>query len=533
MPCPPRWRASWKSVLTHTHTYSGRADHGGTVQPPESYRRLARWTAARGIEALGMGSPYTPGSASTYQRYDGKERDTYYAPHFDRKRVRQLDEINGMLEDVARHATHGTLFYLDNETPKGRYGHMWWVGYHPDYPAWHDYDQDFDRWMVHQSIPSDDSDEPMGYHRRPYAQIVAIQRHHGALGFWAHPTSWWRDGEGRFITNIASEMPAHLIAEGFVDGMVVMGYQPYRPAYLALWHKLLDAGYRVPAVAEMDVGLSSEATWRRERVLLNYGWLGERGERSPLTVDDLTTAFRDGRLFASSGPLLDLQVDGQVMGQAVETAAGQNHAVELTAYPADPAQRLGRIELRGRGGELLWSCDDFAGGTLRLALNGTAERSYITARVFGAGEADGEADFRQVAQVAISNPVYLHPRGQTFEVGLNTQVHVAVGADSPFAGGTVRFEDAAGGLLEQGTLKQEGATATMPAHGRVTCVAGDGQSRTDYLINANARLQDEQRYLYRGRFLRDFPDCASGDVPPEAWRLDAFRTAMERVTLNV
>ena len=107
-----------------------------------------------------------------------------------------------------------THFFLDNETPKARYGHMWWIGWHYDLPPWHDYDQPFDRWMCEQSDPNDDSDEPVPYQRRPYLQILAIQHAHGALGFWAHPTSWWRGDKGRFITNLATEMPAHAIAHG-------------------------------------------------------------------------------------------------------------------------------------------------------------------------------------------------------------------------------------------------------------------------------------------------------------------------------
>ncbi len=530
-----RWRAAWKRVLTHTHTFSGREDHGGAVPPPTAYARLARWAAERGVDAVGMGSPYTPEAAAAQQRYDGPQRDRYYEAGFDRQAVRQsqLEQVRQMLERVAACAENGTLFYLDNETPKGRFGHMWWVGYHADEPPWHDYDQDFDRWMLHRSVPGDDSAEPMPYTRRPYTQIVAIQRGAGALGYWAHPTSWWRDGQGRFITNIASELPAHLIAEGFADGMVVMGYQAYRPAYLALWHKLLDAGFRLPGVAEMDVGLSCESTWQRrgQRVLLNQLWLGE-GTGRP-AVDELTRAFASGRLVASSGPVLDLTVDGHAMGQVAPSGGDVTHQVELTACAADGDQRLGRVELRGPGEELLWAGEDLPGGRLRLALPGMRQRGYVTARAFGAVQGKAEGGRHGPAQVAISNPVYFHPPGEGFEKPMPTRVRVAAGDDSPFAGATVRFETAGGELLEKGRLTRDGAEVTMPAHGRVTCVDQDGRSRTLYLITANERLMEVQRYLYRGRFLRDFPNSASGVVPPEAWRLEDYRRAMERVTLRV
>ncbi|MEX0746007.1 MAG: hypothetical protein WD118_10445 [Phycisphaeraceae bacterium] len=525
------WRG-WRKVLTHTHTYSGRADHGGVVRPPESYRQLAAWAHQQGIDALGMGSPYTPGSARTQGRYDGDERDRYYNGEVDPRQVHQLDEVRQMLRDVQAVSANGTRFYLDNETPKGRFGHLWWVGYHPDMPAWHDYDQDFDRWMVHQSQAGDDGDEPMPYARRPYAQIVAIQRQHGALGFWAHPTSWWRGGQGQFITNIASEMPAHLVAEGFVDGMVVMGYHAYRPQYLALWHKLLDAGYRVPGVAEMDVGLSDPGTWSRQRAWLNHVYTGE-GPDAGRDVADLTAGFGSGRLVCSSGPMIDLHVDGQPMGSAVQTDASGWHEATIRVAPDEGMDRVARVELVGRGGEVLWSASDVPAGVQTVRVPGLAERGYLLVRVFGDVTPDVADSFRKLRSFAVSNPVYLHPRGQSFEAATTTQVRVQLSSDSPYHGGRVQFESATGEVLEAGSLSAEGAAVRMPAIGRVTLATPQGETRTDYLINANERLMAVQRYLYRGRFLRDLPDCHPGEVPPEAWRLDAYRDAMREMDLVV
>jgi hypothetical protein len=72
----------------------------------------------------------------------------------------------------------------------------------------------------------------------------------------------------------------------------------------------------------------------------------------------------------------------------------------------------------------------------------------------------------------------------------------------------------------------------MPANGRLTTVDLQGHSQTHYLVNANAKLIDVQRYLYRGRFLADFPSLSPGEVPPQAWRLDRYVDAMREMTLN-
>jgi len=65
----------------------------------------------------------------------------------------------------------------------------------------------------------------------------------------------------------------------------------------------------------------------------------------------------------------------------------------------------------------------------------------------------------------------------------------------------------------------------------VTVVPPGGKRRTDYLANANGRVMALQRHLYRGRFLRDFPACDQGDIPPAAWKIEEFREALRTVEL--
>jgi hypothetical protein len=521
-----QWPDGWRNVLTHTHTYSGRDDHGGTMMPPRSYEQLAEWAHRLRIDALGMGSPYTPKSAETYHRYDGAERDRYYNGAIDPESVVDRDEIASMLAQVNRISNGKTLFYLDNETPKCRYGHLWWLGYHPDVPAWHDYDQPYDLWQLDPDRREQFEDEPLSYERRPYLEILAIQRARGALGFWAHPSSWWFMSSGQFITNIASEMPAHAVAEGYLDGMVIMGYQPYRPEYQRIWFGLLDRGYRVPGVAEMDCGLSSAQTLAKQSALLNYALVPE----SNLTVEGLLAAFRRGHIFASSGPFIELTVDGHPMGDIARTSRQQAHTVQITALPQADTVLLGRVELIGPGGQVLWNTEGFTGGTITLRISGLVKRGYLVARILASDSSC--QDWRQPSRVAVSNPVYLHPFGSGFEAPALTAVTVTILPDSPFAGGEILFETMRGEWLSRTVTSVGTYQETLPASGRLTLVGRDGQRRTDYLLNANPALQAVQRYLYRGRFLRDFPDARSGEIPLAAWQLDHYSEAMHAVSLT-
>lgn len=504
--------------MTHTHTFSGQADHGGTVPPPRSYQMLVEWADRMGIAALGMGSPYTPGLANNFRLYDRKSPHLYYDPSFDQMSVRGDDEIQRMLDEINAVSNGRTWFYLDNETPKGRYGHLWWVGYDLDFPAWHDYDQVFDRWMCTEATPGDPSDEPMPYERRPYREIVAMQRRAGALGFWAHPTSWWRDKEGRFITNIATEMPAHAIADGYVDGMVIMGYRSWRPEYMAVWFMLLDAGFRVTGVAEEDASLSSEPTWQRTDARTNHVCLNG----DDLGTQALVRGFASGRLAATNGPMIDLAVDGVPMGSIARTAAGKTHRVTIWI---DPQGTPGLLDLVGRGGKVICQQEVNGPTVANVEIDGSEQRGYVLARF------RVEPTHRH-SPAAVSNPVYLHPRGQGFEKPAQTRLRLTITPDSPFHGGQIRFEQADGERIGSANLRAETIDENLPASGRFTLITPDGKAKTEYLINANTELTQLQRYLYRGRFLQDFPHIHSGDVPVEAWRLNDFVQAMREVVIG-
>jgi hypothetical protein len=213
-----------------------------------------------------------------------------------------------------------------------------------------------------------------------------------------------------------------------------------------------------------------------------------------------------------------------------ETSPDRTHVVKITAFAGDEDMPLGRVELIGRGGEVLWRRDEIESGTMTVPIEGLSQRGYIIARAFG--PADIRGYWRDVREVAISNPVYLHPRGQKFESPATTEVRVDIGESSPYVGGEIRFEDASGLVLLEGCVHAGKYRQTMPASGRITIRDVDGQGRTDYLVNANAKLLDLQRYLYRGRFLRDFPSLQPGECPPEAWQLDKYVEAMRAVDLK-
>jgi hypothetical protein len=510
-------RSHWVALATHTHLFSG------DLRPPQSYRNLVQWTAARGIDAIGVGSPFTPKTAKLYGYYENVQRGLYYSGDFDQQSVKHPEEPVRAIATLNRLSRGRTLFYLDNETPKARYGHLWWVGWHHDFPEWHDYDQPFDRWMTRMQKPGNHLPEPMPYQRRPYMEIVATQRAKGALAFWAHPTSWWRTDKGAFVTNICSEMPAQLAAEGYIDGLAIMGYDAYRPSYLELWHHLLDLGYPVLGLAEIDKGLSAQKLWEMPDIFLSHIYLpGQRRD-----VPALVAGLKRGRVYASSGPVIEITVDGHPMGSIAPTAVGRQHLVKIRVSEA------GRVELLGAKSKVLWRRDNLPAGTYSITVPGRDQAGYLLARMFGPGDLPEQKAAREIRQFAVTNPVYLHPRGHQFPAPMTTALTLDFDAQSPYLGGQVRLEQPTGALLEQQKIRIGSLRVTVPANSRVTCVSVDGWRETQYLINANRRVMALQQYLYRGQFLLDHPKLAWGEVPAAAFNIAGFRRALASLRLRV
>ncbi len=370
---------------------------------------LFAWAAKHDLAAFGLGSPWTAANREEAVFNEKTDRDRYFGG-FKTNAWATLMDVDGNARKLAELNAKGggTLYYLDNETPKSVFGHLWYIGFKQTVPSWHDYNQDRACWYSSYDDGKAERNALTGdYHkRRSYVDIVAEQRAHGALAIWAHPTSWWTtDGKnkGPFVTNIATDMIPQLMRDGYLDGMTVQGYDKYNRPYQALWFALLDLGYRVPGYSELDVS-PSYGLDTKDSMLFN--WIPYMSR--PVTLDAITRACRAAHHTMSSGPKLLLKVDGELQGAELESGAGRTHAIEVFAWPAKGEKTLSRVQLLGRGGRILAEKRDFAGGKISWKLAGDADGGYILARVFGEHDGDYAAKpQQQVRQCALTNPVWL------------------------------------------------------------------------------------------------------------------------------
>ena len=143
----------------------------------------------------------------------------------------------------------------------------------------------------------------------PYNGVIADLAHEqGALVGYVHPFDWVIDpAKEKALTNA---LPAD-VANGKVDYIEVVGFSDHKST-AAIWYRLLNLGFRLPAGAGTDA-MANYASLRGP-VGMNRVFLDTGGDRRPEAVK---AALKEGRTFASNGPLLGLEVDGKHPGDTV------------------------------------------------------------------------------------------------------------------------------------------------------------------------------------------------------------------------
>jgi len=143
----------------------------------------------------------------------------------------------------------------------------------------------------------------------PFNGVVADLAHaQGALVGYVHPFDWVIDPPKE--KSLSNELPADVI-NGKVDYIEIVGLADHKST-AEVWYRLLNLGFRLPAGAGTDA-MANYASLRGP-VGMNRVFLDTGGELSPTA---LRKALKEGRTFASNGPLLGLEVDGKHPGDTI------------------------------------------------------------------------------------------------------------------------------------------------------------------------------------------------------------------------
>jgi hypothetical protein len=199
------------------------------------------------------------------------------------------------------------------------------------------------------------------------AEVADLAHARGALVGYVHPFEQEPRPLTQPVHTDADELPVD-VALGKVDYLEIVSFADHQ-ASASVWYRLLNLGFRIPAAAGTDA-MADYATLRGP-VGLNrvYASIADGALDHGAWLESL----RQGRTFATNGPLLGFSLGAGPIGSTLRLERGQEVAFSArlrSIVPVEHAQIVcnGRsvreLPLRGRRQELAVS------GTLPLARSG-------------------------------------------------------------------------------------------------------------------------------------------------------------------
>jgi Tol biopolymer transport system component len=157
------------------------------------------------------------------------------------------------------------------------------------------------------------------------ADVYDMAHAQGALVGAVHPFEEVPDPFATPAERVTDELPVD-VALGKLDYMEIVGFSDHKST-AAVWYKLLNLGYKLPAGGGTDATANYAAPIRGQvgfdRV---YVWVPS----GPASRDVWRDELRQGRTFATNGPLIEFRLGGEMVGSELKFDAPQP-AVPFTA----------------------------------------------------------------------------------------------------------------------------------------------------------------------------------------------------------
>jgi TolB protein len=145
------------------------------------------------------------------------------------------------------------------------------------------------------------------------ADVYDMAHEQGALVGAVHPFDEVPDPFAKPAQKITDELPVD-VALGKLDYMEIVGFSDHKST-AAVWYKLLNLGFKLPAGAGTDATANYAAPIRGQvgfdRV---YVWTPGWPANIELWMDEL----KKGRTFATNGPLIEFKLGGEMVGSELK-----------------------------------------------------------------------------------------------------------------------------------------------------------------------------------------------------------------------
>jgi TolB protein len=141
------------------------------------------------------------------------------------------------------------------------------------------------------------------------ADVYELAHAQGSLVGAVHPFDQIPDPYAKPEQRITDELPVD-VALGKLDYMEIVGFSDHKST-AAVWYKLLNLGFRLPAGAGTDATANYSAPIRgmvgQDRLYVSMSGL-------PPPAVTWVDQIKKGRTFATNGPLLEFKLDGEMVG---------------------------------------------------------------------------------------------------------------------------------------------------------------------------------------------------------------------------
>jgi hypothetical protein len=156
------------------------------------------------------------------------------------------------------------------------------------------------------------------------ADIADWGHERGALVGYVHPFDEYPEPIAKPHEALTMELPVD-VALGKVDYMEILGFSDHLST-AHVWYQLLNLGFRIPAAGGTDAMANFSSL--RGPVGMNRVYAQVSADAS--LPKDWLQALKDGRSFATNGPLLGLKLGGAPVGATLTFDAAQK-SVKFTA----------------------------------------------------------------------------------------------------------------------------------------------------------------------------------------------------------
>jgi TolB protein len=157
------------------------------------------------------------------------------------------------------------------------------------------------------------------------ADVYDIAHAQGALVGAVHPFDEMPDPFAKPAQRITDELPIDVALQK-LDYMEIVGFSDHKST-AAVWYRLLNLGFKLPAGGGTDATTNYAAPIRGQvgfdRV---YVWT----PAWPVSIDIWLDELKQGRTFATNGPLVEFKLAGEMVGSELKFDTQQN-AVPFTA----------------------------------------------------------------------------------------------------------------------------------------------------------------------------------------------------------